>query len=324
MLSAMRRRRMTPSPRPSSAGRWFAVLAATPYSVLTFHARKMLASGKMPQMNGEDNRQDAADRRGDRLTERWITLTRNGSSTHIFVGARGLVTKGASPLVGEPAEYLIAHVADGHGAVHPRGYIPFGHDAHPQYRTIHASTTPRRATEETERSLAEAVRTVMRAGDLSIALRPTGEIPAGRMAAIGAALDGLPALYRALWRASGFSIHVVGHGHTMLPDLIARQHQAGVPGVFEPRTERVYLLPAGVAQTDAYAVATMLEEVGHGCDVLIGRVLGLEGQGEGPLPSTAIYRSAQADFAALYQRYKATGANSSRMASSHITSGMLH
>ena len=178
----------------------------------------MLASGKMPQMNGEDNRQDAADRRGDRLTERWITLTRNGSSTHIFVGARGLVTKGASPLVGEPAEYLIAHVADGHVAAHPRGYIPFGHDAHPQYRTIHASTTPRRATEETERSLAEAferapitpwvcserrrlleaVRTVMRAGDLSVALRPTGEIPAGRMAAIGAALDGLPALYRAL------------------------------------------------------------------------------------------------------------------------------
>ncbi len=218
VLLAMRRRRMMPSPRPSSAGRWFAVLAATPHSVLTFHARKMLASGKMPQMNGEDNRQDAADRRGDRLTERWITLTRNGSSTHIFVGARGLVTKGASPLVGEPAEYLIAHVADGHVAAHPRGYIPFGHDAHPQYRTIHASTTPRRATEETERSLAEAferapitpwvcserrrlleaVRTVMRAGDLSVALRPTGEIPAGRMAAIGAALDGLPALYRAL------------------------------------------------------------------------------------------------------------------------------
>ncbi len=72
----------------------------------------MLASGKMSQMNGEDNRQDAADRRGDRLTERWITLIRNGSSTHIFVGARGLVTKGTFPLVGEPAEYLITDVAD--------------------------------------------------------------------------------------------------------------------------------------------------------------------------------------------------------------------
>jgi hypothetical protein len=139
-------------------------------------------------------------------------------------------------------------------------------------------------------------------------LHTNGVIPEGRLATIRAHLARLPAVYRALWRASGFPIEVVGQRAAPLPDLIDRKRKAGVPGVFELRTERVYILPAALGRTDTYAAATALEEVGHGLDILLGRVVGLEGKAELPLPSAAVYRSAQADFAALYERYKATAA----------------
>ncbi len=217
-------------------------------------------------------------------------------------------------------------LGEDHLAIHSSGPAPFGHDAHPLYRASRLAALPRHTKDETARGLTEALeqasiapwvraerqrlldtaRTFMHAGELTIQMRTNGVVSAGRLAALREGLERLPALYRALWRASGFPIDVVGQRHTALPDLIERERKAGVPGVFEPRMERVYLLPGGLMRTDAYAVATVLEEVGHGLDVVLGRVLGLEGHAEGSLPGGAVYRSAQADFGALYQRYKAT------------------
>jgi hypothetical protein len=279
-------------------------------------------------MESEGGTHDSRTVRGDSPIGRWLTLNRDGSYVHVFVSPRGMVSKGPEPLLGAHVRHLLEQDAEDQIGVHAHGHTPFGHDAHPQYRASRGAVVPQRSHEEAVRGLIKALeqapiapwvrverqrllqgaRIGVRNGDTTLELRTNGMVPVGRLAVIREHLARLPTVYRALWRASGFPIEIVGQRATPLPDLIERERNAGVPGVFDPRTEHVYILPAALGRTDAYAAATALEEVAHGLDVLLGQVVGLEGQAEVPLPSAAVYRSAQADVAALYGRYKATAA----------------
>src|SRR5690348_9111433 len=98
--------------------------------------------------------------------------------------------------------------------------------------------------------------------------------------------------------APGYRCVIVGRNATGLPDVAERERRQGTPGVFVPNRDTAYLFVQHTP-TEYDIRATLLEEVGHGLDLLIGVLNGHEGPQAGRIPLETVARSNQPDFWAL-------------------------
>lgn len=63
---------------------------------------------------------------------RWVTIERKSAYVHVFVGPRGMITRGPDPLLGVPYAQVARLAHPRHAATHPNGERPVGFNAHPR------------------------------------------------------------------------------------------------------------------------------------------------------------------------------------------------
>jgi hypothetical protein len=270
-------------------------------------------------MNGEIAGNDGPTE--DRPIGRWVTVNRGGSYIHVFIGPRGTVTRGPEPLLGVPYAQVVGLTGDGHATIHPKSERPLGFDTHPQYRQMRLADLPHRTPEDAARGLEQALanapippwvrqmrhgliaraRTSLQRGEAELTIAVAGMVDALTIASARRQVAALPARYCALWGASGYRCRIVGRNATGLPDVAERERRQGTPGIFVPNRDTAYIF-AQHTLTDYDLCTTLLEEIGHGLDLLIGVLHGHEGPHPGRIPLETVARSNQPDFLTLWTR----------------------
>jgi hypothetical protein len=138
-------------------------------------------------------------------------------------------------------------------------------------------------------------------GETELAIGVSGAVDAPAIALIRRQAAVLPDRYRALWRASGYRCQIVGRNATGLPDVAERERRQGTPGIFVPTHDTAYIFVQHTP-TDYDLCTALLEEIGHGLDLLIGVLHGHEGPHAGRIPLETVARSNQPDFLTLWTR----------------------
>jgi len=136
-----------------------------------------------------------------------------------------------------------------------------------------------------------------------VALTTSGVVDAATLGQVRDALTGMPALYRALWRAAQYHFHVIGWSPHDVADVVERELRARTRGAFIVNHQAAYVFLPNIRDVHD-ARSTAVEEVAHGLDRLLGVVHGLEGVVTGRLPSDTVARSNQTDFRALWEQRK--------------------
>lgn len=292
------------------------------------------ASGKMPPMtnhaetNGEDRATDDLlyIREGAEVEaprRRWLTISRDRSYVHVYLGPRGTVSKGPATVLGASFHDLARQLGTGHGAVYPAGAVPAGYDRHPTYRAARVAGLPSPTPDEVARGLRDALeqeplapwvraerqtlvggaRDALRHADPDIALVANGTVDAAMLSHVRDVLGLFPALYHALWRAAGYDFHVIGRSPRGLPEVAERELAARTRGAFIVNRQTAYVFVPNLRDPQD-ARSTAMEETAHGLDLILGVLHGLEGVPPGRVPAETVARSNQPDFHALWERRK--------------------